>query len=215
MIEQCEFLFEEKVENLEIWKDISGFEGLYQVSNMGRVRSVDRVVVFRTFFMPRKSQIIGQRETSTGYFDVIISKGSKQTLFKVHKLVAENFIENPHNYKLILHKNGDRLDNHAENLEFVPITHGKFNKVESLPNEIWKSIDGYEGWYEISDLGRVKTTARVVASGNGHRIITEKIIKQRIDNNGYYYFVLSKESQVDGFHLHRLLGLTFLFKISR
>lgn len=95
----------------EIWKDIDGYDGRYQVSNMGRVKSVK----------PRGEDIeivFSCCPNAAGYPVVNLQKDKKKKTFFVHRLVALAFIPNPNNFKLINHKNEIKSDNRAENLEW-------------------------------------------------------------------------------------------------
>lgn len=107
----------------EIWKDIEGYEGLYQVSNKGRVRSLDHTTFHKnrhgTFNLSQYSGgIKAQRLFKCGYMYVILNKEGTPRTFRVHRLVAQAFILNPENLPHINHKNEDRTDNRAENLEW-------------------------------------------------------------------------------------------------
>lgn len=108
------------MENLfnEIWKPVKGFEGLYEVSNMGNVRSVDRYVMFgdRCCFLkgkPRKPYL-----TPKGYLSATLSKNKKGKNYLVHRLVAEAFIANPNESPFVDHINTIRDDNRVENLRW-------------------------------------------------------------------------------------------------
>ena len=90
---------------MEIWKDIQGYEGLYQVSNTGRVRNKKRELKL----------IVRKRD---GYVDVQLSKNNKFSTVKVHRLVANAFIPNPNGYNEINHKDENPANNRAENLEW-------------------------------------------------------------------------------------------------
>lgn len=91
---------------MEEWKDIEGYEGLYQVSNYGRVRNSKRGI-YRAF-----------SDNGYGYYMVILCKNGKKKPFYVHRLVAEAFIPNPNNYEQINHKNENKHQNNVENLEW-------------------------------------------------------------------------------------------------
>lgn len=102
----------------EIWKDITGYEGFYQVSNLGRVRSVARKIIrsngrVQTF----GSEIISPRSV-LGYKAVNLCRVGSGKNHYVHRLVASAFVPNPNGYKEINHKNEDKSDNRAENLEW-------------------------------------------------------------------------------------------------
>ena len=96
---------------MEEWKDIKGYEGLYQVSNEGRVRSLN---YNHTGTIKNLKLII----ESGGYIIVGLVKNGKTTRKYVHRLVAESFIPNPNNYKCVNHKNEDKTLNTTENLEW-------------------------------------------------------------------------------------------------
>lgn len=103
----------------EIWKDIDGYEGLYQISSYGRVRSVEREVVYKNgrkhFY---KSQIIKPHITAWGYLQVGLHCEDNFKNGRIHRLVAEAFIPNPDNLPQVNHKNEDKTDNRVENLEW-------------------------------------------------------------------------------------------------
>ena len=90
----------------EIWKDIKGFEGLYQVSNMGRVKSLRRNIILKS------------RITRNGYERVNLSANNIPKLYSVHRLVANAFISNPDNLPQVNHKDENRTNNHVDNLEW-------------------------------------------------------------------------------------------------
>lgn len=110
--------------NMEIWKDIKGFEGYYQVSNQGNVRSLDRIVENGGRLITRKGQVLCKGLSSYGYYHVVLSKGGKHKNFRVNRLVAEAFVPNPNNYPHVNHKNEIKTDNRAENLEWCT---GQYN----------------------------------------------------------------------------------------
>lgn len=98
----------------EIWKDIVGYEGLYQVSNFGVVKSLTKLCGHR----PKKETIIKQ-DTSRGYKRVTLCKDGILKRFQVHRLVGLAFIENPQNKPCINHKDENRANNNVLNLEWV------------------------------------------------------------------------------------------------
>ena len=79
-----------------------------------------------------------------------------------------------------------------------------------MENEIWKDIPNYEGIYQVSDLGRVKSLERKVSFGTGHRIVYEKFLKGVFDKSGYLTINLSKKSKVKNVKIHQLVSICFL-----
>lgn len=106
----------------EQWKDINGYEGFYQVSNLGNVKSLDRYVErvsnSEVVKVKRKGCIIIQGERPNGYNKVELYKNGNCKTFSVHRLVAECFISNKKNVSDVNHKNGNKSDNRVENLEW-------------------------------------------------------------------------------------------------
>lgn len=106
----------------EIWKDIKGYEGLYQVSNYGRVKSLPKIHKttknYNKLGYITKEKILRQRKTQRGYFLVTLYKEQKGKSLYVHRIVANMFISNKDNKPCINHKNGDKNDNKVTNLEW-------------------------------------------------------------------------------------------------
>ena len=102
----------------EVWKDIAGYEGLYQVSNFGRVKSLDREKSNGTGVYILKGKIKTANERR-GYLGTQLYKNHKLKNVYVHRLVAEAFIPNTDGQETINHINGNKLDNRVENLEWV------------------------------------------------------------------------------------------------
>lgn len=99
----------------EIWKDITGYEGSYQVSNHGRVRSLDRDV---SKIKKRKGQIMKLVVHTGGYQVVWLAmKGTKKKFF-IHRLVATEFLQREDHHEQVNHKDKNRLHNHVRNLEW-------------------------------------------------------------------------------------------------
>ena len=104
----------------EIWKDVQGYEGIYQVSNFGRVKSLGRFVDrLASGHCWQKERILKPNKTKYGYLNVILSKKGKTKTFSVHRLVAVAFIPNPENKPQIDHINADKTNNTVNNLRWV------------------------------------------------------------------------------------------------
>jgi hypothetical protein len=101
---------------MEIWKAIKGYEGAYEVSNLGAVRSLDRTVPTRHGMRSVKGQILKQKIHRDGYLCLFLSKNQKQICPMVHKLVLETFVGPCPKGMQTRHLNGKRDDNRLENL---------------------------------------------------------------------------------------------------
>lgn len=136
------------LENNEIWKDIKGYEGLYQVSNKGRVWST------------YTNKCLKPRLMENGYYQVwLTAKNGKLKREKVHRLVAIAFIPNENNFPQVNHKDEDKLNNCVENLEWCDL---KYNCNYRTRNERmiktkrekynWKPKRRRKTWIEQYDL---------------------------------------------------------------
>jgi hypothetical protein len=104
---------------IEKWKDISGFEGKYQISNIGRVRSLDRITNNRQF----KGAIKTPQISNTGYYRVHLCTENRKTKpFSIHRLVATHFLPSIGGKNVVNHIDGDKLNNRLDNLEWVTIS---------------------------------------------------------------------------------------------
>lgn len=103
----------------EIWVDVIGYEGYYQVSSNGRVRGLARTVFKNGKPCKLRQKKITLNVSYLGYVRVILSKQRKAKTFSVHRLVAIAFIENPLKKPQVNHKNNIRSDNRLENLEWA------------------------------------------------------------------------------------------------
>lgn len=100
----------------EIWKDIKGYEGLYQISNLGRVRN-------------KKGRILKQSFDGVGYYKIKLCNNCHEKTILIHRLVATNFLANPNNYKCVDHINTIRTDNRLENLRWCTTAENNCNVI--------------------------------------------------------------------------------------
>ncbi len=106
---------------IEIWKDIKEYKGLYKISNFGRVKS----------FCLSTPRIKCLKKNNSGYMLVNLRKNNKQKMPSVHRLVALHFLSNPEKYKQVNHKNGNKLDNTVQNLEWCSSSQNIFHAFEA------------------------------------------------------------------------------------
>lgn len=103
----------------EVWKDIKGYEGKYQVSNMGEVRTLN-------YRYSGVAKNLSKLSHNGGYSSIALSKFGKVTQYLIHRLVAQEFIENPNNFLEINHKNSIRTDNRVDNLEWCTRSYNNY-----------------------------------------------------------------------------------------
>ena len=121
------------MENKEIWKDVIGYEGIYQISNFGNLKS----------FKNKKSGIIlKQTNKKGGYFSVVLCFNDKIRYTRIHRLVAESFIPNPEEKKHVNHIDGNKQNNNVYNLEWNTPKEN-VNHALSLHPNILKGIKNY------------------------------------------------------------------------
>lgn len=100
----------------EIWKAIKDYEGLYEISNLGRIKSLKRI---EKFYHNNNDKILIRSKCSNGYLKIVLSKNNLHKNYMIHRLVAEAFIPNPENKPTVNHKDGNKQNNCVDNLEWA------------------------------------------------------------------------------------------------
>lgn len=121
----------------EIWKDIVNYEGLYQVSNFGRIKSLGGKHC-------HQNEIILKLGYRNSYNVAYLSKNNICKVFQVHRLVAEAFIPNPNNFPIVNHKDENPRNNYVENLEWCTIRHNVLHskhKMYKVKNKIYSDTN--------------------------------------------------------------------------
>src|SRR5437773_1722216 len=130
------------IENeVEIWKDIIGYEKKYQISNFGNVNS------------KKMNELMKLKKKNQYYEVVLLNDNIEYIIHRIHFLVAKHFINNndPINKIYVYHNDKNKLNNKYNNLRW-----SKVLDENDFDNEIWKAIMGYEDKYQISNHGRIK-----------------------------------------------------------
>jgi hypothetical protein len=158
---------------IEVWKDINGYEGLYQVSNLGKVKSAFT------------NSVLNGSKTKKGYLAIALYKNKIRKTFAAHRLVAQTFIENPNNKSEVNHKDGNKLNNAAYNLEWCT---------------------GSENVRHAFKIGlRVKQFG---TSNNNVKLTEEKVfeIKKRYHNENTTMRIIANEYGVDYALIQRIIS---------
>lgn len=147
----------------EVWKDIAGYEGLYQVSNLGRVKSLPRIrKTYGKRTYKTKEKVMIAPLSINGYHRICLTKDGKQKHYFVHRLVAIAFMGEQDHYEVVNHINGNKLDNRVENLEFCTQSHnvkeayrlglgkGTGRKIEQYT----KNMERIKLWDSVSEAQR-------------------------------------------------------------
>lgn len=130
----------------EIWKDIEGYEGFYQVSNLGRIKSLEKNIKRispkgNEYTVKYPEKMLKQYGNHRGYLITQLSKSGKSESCLVHRIVAQAFIPNYEDKAQINHKNCNKQDNRIENLEWVT---NNENRLHAMKNGLCKGLKGKE-----------------------------------------------------------------------
>ncbi len=110
------------VNQIEVWKKIELLKGFYEISNLGRIKSISRVVnssIQKSGFRVTKEKIKPSQDNGKGYLQLYVQVNNKRMIYYTHRLVAQAFIHNPENKLEVNHINGIKSDNRVDNLEWV------------------------------------------------------------------------------------------------
>ena len=177
----------------EIWKDIEGYEGKYQVSNMGRVKS---------FSLDKKDgKLLKPSPTTYGYLGVHLSLRNKERAHYIHRLIAQHFIPNPENKKTINHIDGNKQNNGIENLEWATNLENNLHCIENNMKPNHRSGRNYKGKIQVFDgsgnlIDELSGHADMVSKGYDAGSVCRYIRGERKHSKGFI-FKLIPETLLD------------------
>ena len=164
---------------MEIWKDIEGFVGLYQVSNLGRTKRL---------YQNDKEKILKHGSDKDGYLRVNLYKEGKSKQSKVHRLVAKAFIPNPDNKSQVNHRDENKSNNKVENLEWVTskenINYG--TRTEKVAKSLSKPICGIN--IKTNEKIEFPSTQEAERNGFDHGNIVKCLKGRNKSHKGYRWF---------------------------
>lgn len=163
------------------WKPIADFEGMYEVSEIGEVRSLPRQTIYVDGRVGNhKGRLIALQTNHKGYLHTSLSKDCKKYRRLVHRLVADAFVQNPENKPQVNHIDGDKLNNHYSNLEWVSNDENEIHANENglraeqhTPKKVAQYLNGkliaeYRSLYQASKATGIKDS-RIGDVAHGRR----------------------------------------------
>ena len=149
---------------MEEWRNIEGYERLYQVSNMGRIKSTQ-------YHNGTYERILKPNKDKKGYLTVHLYKNGKRKWVSVHKIVAQAFIDNPDNLPCINHKNENKSDNRVKNLEYCDYTYNNNygSRNQQVSDKLSKRVQQYSLKGEfIADYPSTQEVERKLGFNHGY-----------------------------------------------
>lgn len=163
----------------EIWKPVKGFEGYYEVSNLGRVRRLDRYDYGCGYPRLYKGGVLKSLCGSGGYYHIMLCKDGTRITKNVHRLVAETFIPNPNNYSQVNHKDEDKSNNTIDNLEWCD---AKYNTNYGTKNKRSNNTKIKRGLADSETVGETPSESKELYNRKHKEEIRQKQHQYYIDN---------------------------------
>lgn len=195
----------------EVWRDVVGFEGLYMISSMGRIISLEKYANNRFSDVRKPPRLLTPVVQKDGSLKIMLSRSGEIFSKRIPTMVAEAFLVKPFPEAFVRRKNGDPSDNRLENIEWaMPKDRHAVFETASLAGEEWKDIKGFEEIYQVSNLGRIKSVPRSIPTTRGFFHVQERILVPFIAGNGYQCVSLVKNQVKRKHYIHRIVGEAFL-----
>lgn len=193
----------------EIWKTKPEWKGYYEFSNYGVCRSVDRYIIDKNGHKRFcKGRIL--KPFSNG--NLILCKNGIEYNLNLGKTIAELFMDNYTENTPLVYKDGDRNNCNLNNLEVAELYIQDINDNWKDVDGNWKDVIGFEGLYQVSSDGRVRSLPRLKICGfNGKQSVQKgRILKPGYTNDGYPFVNLVKDGKSKPHYIHRLVAQAFI-----
>lgn len=180
---------------MEEWKDIEGYEGLYQVSNLGRVRSLDHYASNGRTMILYRGKVLSQNLGTNGYYSVQLCKNNIPKRREIHRLVAETFLKRTSGKDIVNHKDEVKTNNHVDNLEWcTPTYNTNYGDAISKRSERMKGRPNKKKWVKVrcNETGVYYESVKHAAEATGvHRSAISMVLNgKRVKAGGYTWAVL-------------------------
>jgi len=195
----------------EVWKDIIEYEGYYQISNLGNIKSLDRYTIKSSGIrMLTKGKLIKTAKNKEGSEKINLSKDGIRKGHLVARLGYKAFNPDFDFYDknfIISHKDNNKNNNRIDNLIAINIT--ETQHIKQSNDETWMDVDGFEGYYQVNKSGEIKSLDRYIRNSSSFVLRKGKKVKKHINKNGTVMVNLSKDGVTILYSLDRIIEKAF------
>lgn len=177
-----------------IWKDIPAYNGLYQASNTGSIRGLDRIVFRNGTDHLRKGDIMSQIKNSFGYMTVQLTMDGKRKILLTHRLIAAAFIPNPKNKPQVNHKDGNKTNNHISNLEWCTASENVIHANETGLADFKKNRKVYSGEECGASILTEKQVLEIRSKYKPHVYLLSMLAKEYNVTTGTIHSIITKRT---------------------